>query len=169
MTEVTITRDNAATCVEGPKAVLDVLRSALRIGARYPAHATAAGKALLAAQWGARLAGSLGPGPYAALTPHTVSGPAELTRALAAVRAAGIAVEREEHSLDIRGLACPVRNVLGEVIAAIGVQGPAPSFARNETAWTRLVKDASRDLSQRLGWRDETAPGQDRSGSPLID
>lgn len=161
--------------LDGPSSVVidlregtGALRSALRIGARYPAHATATGKALLAAQWGARLAGVLGDGPYAALTPQTLTTRAALVQGLAGIRATGIAVEREEHSPGILGFACPVRNVSGEVIAAIGLHGPAPVMAQSEEAWCRRLTTAGEEISQRLGWR---ATGRDERGdaSPMMD
>jgi len=162
--------------LDGPSVVVidlregtGALRSALRIGARYPAHATATGKALLASLWGARLTGILGDGPYEALTPHTVTERAALIRALAEVRTASVAVEREEHSPHIWGFACAIRNVSGEVIAAIGIQGPASVLMRHEGPWARLLAEASRDLSQRLGWREEAAAPRDSVESPLVD
>lgn len=162
--------DGAASVVIDLREGTGALRSALRIGARYPAHATATGKVLLAAQWGARLTGILGGGPFEALTPQTVTSRPALVQALAAIRAGGVATEHEEHGPGISGLACMVRNVAGEVIAALGLQGPAQAMQASEAAWKPLLVAAGRDLSQRLGWRDEGHPGREPAGdAPLID
>lgn len=64
-----------------------------RIGRWMPAHATALGKALLAAR------GALPHGPLAALTEHTLTDPEALATDLAATREQGYAVEREENTV----------------------------------------------------------------------
>jgi DNA-binding IclR family transcriptional regulator len=79
-----------------------------RVGRRLPAHATATGKALLAA-----------------------SGPVELGHAgdLAGVRRKGFAVEDEELEPGTAAVAAAVM-VDGTPVAAIGVCGPAPRLRR---------------------------------------
>ena len=79
-----------------------------RVGRRLPAHATAAGKALLAA-----------------------SGPVEPGYAgdLAGVRTKGFAVEDEELEAGTAAVASAV-TVDGAPVAAIGVGGPAPRLRR---------------------------------------
>lgn len=140
-----------------------VLRSTARVGARYPAHATAPGKALLAWQWDARLRDLLGEEPYEAYTPRTITTREGLLSACAEIRATGVALDREEHSLDVFGLACPVRDFGSDVIAALAIQGPAGGLAGREEAWGAILRAASLEASHRLGWRDG-APG----GAPLL-
>ena len=78
------------------------LRLFSAIGRRLPAHATALGKALLAQLDEERLA-TLLPNPLPRLTPHTLTDPDALRADLAATRAAGYAVDREENS---EGIIC---------------------------------------------------------------
>ena len=78
------------------------LRLFSAIGRRLPAHATALGKALLAERDQAELDRLL-PAPLPGLTRHTITDPARLRTELAAVRARGYAIDREENS---EGIAC---------------------------------------------------------------
>ena len=92
-----------------------------RRGAAVPAHATAAGKAMLA--WAepevvARLAESL-----VQLTPHTVSTHEALRRELARVRASGYAIDKEEQEVGVGCVAAPIGRE-NAAIAAIGVSAP---------------------------------------------
>ena len=74
------------------------LRLYSAVGRRLPAHATALGKALLARMTQAELDDVLRTDTLAALTDRTITDRGELDRALDAVRADGIAVDRGENS-----------------------------------------------------------------------
>lgn len=83
------------------------LRLYSAIGRRLPAHATALGKALLAARPAAEVDALL-PDPLPALTPHTITDRAALHAELASIRALGYAVDREENT---EGIVCVARTV----------------------------------------------------------
>ncbi|WP_433615808.1 IclR family transcriptional regulator [Dactylosporangium sp. CA-139114] len=83
------------------------LRLYSAIGRRLPAHATALGKALLAARTPEEVDALL-PDPLPALTPHTVTDRAALRAELASIRALGYAVDREENT---EGIVCVARVV----------------------------------------------------------
>lgn len=89
-------------------------RHALRlfsaVGRRLPAHATALGKALLA-QLGDDEVDARLPRPLAGLTPQTITDPAVLHRELAAVRAAGYAMDDGENAPGIRCLSVALQPV----------------------------------------------------------
>jgi DNA-binding IclR family transcriptional regulator len=91
-----------------------------------PAHATAAGKVLLAHrdEWRESvLAGELEP-----VTARTIAEPDALRAELAAIHERGHAVEDEEYLPGLRGVAVPVRGAGGEVAAALALGGPAADF-----------------------------------------
>ncbi|WP_433047654.1 IclR family transcriptional regulator [Dactylosporangium sp. CS-033363] len=83
------------------------LRLYSAIGRRLPAHATALGKALLAARPADELDALL-PDPLPALTPHTITDRIALHAELAAIRSRGYAVDREENT---EGIVCVARVV----------------------------------------------------------
>lgn len=106
------------------------LRLFSAIGRRLPAHATALGKALLAEHPDEQLAQRL-PTPLPRLTRHTLTDPVALRAELAATRAAGFAVDREENSEGIIcvAVAVPARRP-GEVsIDAISVSVPTSRYS----------------------------------------
>ncbi|RKN45389.1 IclR family transcriptional regulator [Micromonospora endolithica] len=78
------------------------LRLYSAVGRRLPAHATALGKALLAGHPDAEVDRLL-TWPLPRLTPHTITDRRPLHAALAAVRASGHAVDREENA---EGIVC---------------------------------------------------------------
>jgi len=100
-------------------------RSPSAIGGDMPAHATAVGKVLLAAEpdtaldlwFETRLA---------AVTPRTITDPRRLRTEVDTVRAQGFAVEREEAAVGLACIAAPIR-VHGSTVAALSVAFPASS------------------------------------------
>jgi DNA-binding IclR family transcriptional regulator len=123
--------------------------SLARLGRPSVAHATAAGKVMLA--FGPH---GLGEGEHAltAFTERTITDPSALSRELERVRAAGIAEAVGEREPDLNALAAPVRGRRGELVAILGLQGPA---ARLPAATRRSLREAllraSRELGQALG------------------
>ncbi len=117
------------------------------IGTRLPAHATALGKALLAADpgAGARLAG-----PLVALTPHTLTEPAAVEADLALTRTRGYAVDDGEAAEGLRCFAVvvPAGRGVGAPTDAISVS--VPSFRLDDERESRLVA-ALLDEQRRLG------------------
>ncbi|MFF6995738.1 IclR family transcriptional regulator C-terminal domain-containing protein [Streptomyces sp. NPDC008313] len=90
------------------------------IGTRLPAHATSLGRVLLAG-----LPPERRPVPppdrLPALTPRTITEPAELAAVLERVRVEGYAFVDEELEVGLRAMAVPVRDREGRVVAAVNV------------------------------------------------
>ena len=106
------------------------LRIASEIGARFPVHCTANGKALLAALSPEDIERRL-PAKLEALTDNTITDRANLLAELDQVRAAGVAYDREEHALGVSAVACVVHDAVGTT-AAITVVMPAARFHGHE-------------------------------------
>lgn len=85
------------------------------VGSLLPAHATALGKALLA------FSPSLAPAAPRQLTHRTITDPALLAAELRQVRATGVATDCDEFRHGRAGVAAPVRDPAGLVVAAVGV------------------------------------------------
>lgn len=99
------------------------VRAYSEIGGRAPAHCVATGKAILAWQTALYLGGLAG--RLQRHTPKTITDPADFLRDLERVRANGYAVNRGEWRESVWGIASPISNADGVVVAAIGVSGPA--------------------------------------------
>src|SRR5260370_39510255 len=100
---------------------LSSVQGVARLGRPSVAHATATGKVLLA--FGHR---SVPPGPLKAYTDRTITQRAALAAELEAIRARGHAYNFAEREDALHAIAAPVWGSRGELIATIGVQGPAP-------------------------------------------
>lgn len=98
------------------------VRTFSSIGGRAPAYAAATGKAILAWQNEAQLE-SLSR-RLARHSPTTIVDPEDFLREMAWIRNHGYAVSNGEWREGVRGLAAPVREPRGGVIAAIGISGP---------------------------------------------
>lgn len=138
------------------KAELDVqVPMASKIGHRLPANSTGLGKALLA-DLPAAVLRSLYPDPdnLPALTDKSIATLDELERELATIRKVGLAYEREESGAGIGCVAAQVRDVTGQVVAAISVSVPLARLdARPMEEWDALVLAGADRLSRALGYQ----------------
>ncbi len=98
------------------------VRAYSQIGGRAPAHCVATGKALLAWQPAPHLAALSQ--RLRAWSPRTLTDAGEFLREMERVRQQGYAVNRGEWRETVGGLAAPVRDPSGQVVAALGVSGP---------------------------------------------
>lgn len=90
------------------------------IGNRVPAHASAAGKVILAYCSPAQLAEYLA-SPRVAYTATTIVDETALRAELGRIRGRGFAISDGESNGRIRSLGAPIRNFAGDVIAALGL------------------------------------------------
>jgi IclR family acetate operon transcriptional repressor len=107
------------------------LRVETAIGSSEPAHCTAVGKVLLAAQPEADLTVLLAEAPLARYTDQTITSVEDLRADLARTLARGYAYDDEELHLGVRCLAAPVRDYQGSVVAAAGISGPSGRLTRD--------------------------------------
>ncbi|GGQ11771.1 transcriptional regulator [Streptomyces griseomycini] len=116
----------------------------ITVGTRLPAYATSLGRVLLAdLPEQDRAAADLRP-----LTPHTLTDPATLTRALDRVRAEGYALVDQEWEEGLRAIAVPVRDRAGRVVAAVDA---ATHVARRSVEeCTELILPALRETATRI-------------------
>lgn len=124
------------------------LRAVSAVGARFPLHCTANGKALLAALPADRLLGLL-PARLPRSTPHTIVSRAVLLAELDRVRADGVAYDREEHTEGISAVGAAVLDASGPV-AAISIPVPTTRFAGRERRYANAVARAAKDASRLL-------------------
>ncbi|MFC6283300.1 MULTISPECIES: IclR family transcriptional regulator [Polaromonas] len=136
------------------------VRAYSEIGGRAPAYCVATGKVLLA--WRERPQPSLHPvnSKREAFTPATITDAAEMTQELARIRTQGYAVNRGEWRASVWGVAAPITDGTGRVVAAIGVSGPA---TRIKPAGIRLlakaVTEAARRIANTLAGHDAAVSG----------
>jgi DNA-binding IclR family transcriptional regulator len=128
------------------------------VGTRWPAHATATGKVLLADLAEEQLALILAE-PLAALTSRTLNDPAALRRELLRVKERGFATNVEELEPGYMAVAVPVRAQGGRVAAALSIGGPRLRLLPDRLAETaKLLAPAAGRISERLGHRPASRP-----------
>ncbi|HET6500922.1 MAG TPA: IclR family transcriptional regulator [Amycolatopsis sp.] len=115
--------------LEGTEVVyLDIVRGPdapnlpSRIGGRFPAHATAVGKAILAFSPAPAVEKVIAAG-LPRTGPRTITAPGLLRRNLAKVRSTGLAQEREESVVGVICVASPLLDPQGTPRAAISLSG----------------------------------------------
>jgi len=130
--------------VQGPGSVVSVAR----LGRPSIAHATATGKVALA--FGAA---TLPAGRLERFTPNTVTDRSRLAAELERVRVEGFAKAVGEREDDLNAVAAPVLGSRGDLVAILGVQGPASRFGQ-DTMRTALgpLLSRSRAVSNALGF-----------------
>jgi DNA-binding IclR family transcriptional regulator len=122
------------------------------VGRRTPLHCSSSGKVFLAHLPKPVLEQALAR-PLEAPTPRTVTDPARLRRQLDEVRVRGYAAIQEELEQGLNAVAAPVRQLDGDVAAAVSVSGP--SFRVRPVDLPRLGRltiDAAGAVSRRLGY-----------------
>lgn len=128
------------------------VRLALGVGARVAAHASGAGKAILAhldPQHRQMLMGKL---TLESFTANTIVDPAELARQLDLVKARGYAVSFEEQHAGVSSVAAPILDHRAVAIGAIAIVGPSYRLGVDRLhALGRDVMEAARRVSGNAG------------------
>ena len=117
------------------------------VGARFPLHCTANGKALLAALPPGEVERLL-PETLPTYTPATITSRAALLRHLETVRAEGVAYDREEHTQGICAVGCVVP-APGAASAAISIPAPSVRFSGSAAALVNALLQTRRALQMR--------------------
>lgn len=129
------------------------------VGRRFPLHASAAGKALIAWRSESEIR-TLMPTTLDERTSLTITDIDALLEDLAETRDRGYAVNWRELEDDLVGIGAPVRNHLGMVVAAVSISAPAFRVSpERRPRLGRSVAEAADMLSEILGYR----------GPPLVD
>jgi len=129
------------------------LKAMTTIGSRLPATAISTGKALLA--WAPSEALDMAFAHVKRYTPATLMRRKDIEADLAATRERGYSINRGEFRPGVAGIAVPVRDRSGGVVAAIGIWGAEANILgtrREELAHLAMI--AAREVSRDLGYID---------------
>jgi DNA-binding IclR family transcriptional regulator len=125
--------------------------SMARVGRPSIAHATAAGKVMLAFGSSA-VGGEVVEGDLVAFTERTITDRGALSAELDAARASGVAEAVGEREPDLNALAAPVIGRGDELVAILGLQGPAARLpASTRRALRAPLRKAAAELGRSLG------------------
>jgi len=128
------------------------LRIVSQVGNHNPLYCTAAGKTLLAFTAESEVERILAQG-MPPRTPRTITTPEAMYRELARIREQGYTLDLGERDEGLIGIAAPVRDASGDVVAECGVSGSAQRVTEDKIPTLVIhVKDAAAALSDCLGW-----------------
>jgi DNA-binding IclR family transcriptional regulator len=125
--------------VEGKHAI----RAATRIGARELAHASAAGKMLLALLPAEELRRRYPAGRLTGGTDHALKTRASLERDLEETRERGYGVNDSESESDLLAVSAPVLDPAGAPVGAISISGPASRMRPRQIEFAAAVRAAA--------------------------
>jgi DNA-binding IclR family transcriptional regulator len=130
----------------------------MQLGGARPLHGSAVGK-LIAAFNPDLEAKVLNSAHLERLTPFTIVDRAELKSQFARIRRQGYSVTEGESVEGITGVATPISDATGEVVAAVHVSAPRGRLSSDRLPLVRdLMSDAGRRLSLQLGAAAEDIP-----------
>jgi DNA-binding IclR family transcriptional regulator len=124
-------------------------------GDLMPLYCTAMGKVLLASLIEEEFNRILKTIEFSQYTENTITNLNDLKGDLTAVRKHAIAFDNEEYELGSRGLATPVRNNIGRVVASVGIVGPTTRLSlKRMKELIPVVKLCGRDICEAMGYDD---------------
>ncbi len=141
------------------------LKAITSIGSRVPATVVSAGKALLA--WGPPHALDSAFEHVKRYTPLTMTRRKDIEHDLEETRERGYAMNRGEFRVGVCGIAAPVRDRSGTVVASIAVWGSEKAILgsrRDELA--SITVSAARDISHEMGFVEATQTPVRRALAP---
>ncbi|MGH1357458.1 MAG: IclR family transcriptional regulator [Burkholderiaceae bacterium] len=125
------------------------LRVSLKVGSTVPLYASASGKLFLSGMSRRSRDRFLRASPLINYTPNTFTDPDRLNTELEVIRRQGYALDNEEYLLGISCLAVPVRNMSGELIAAVAAHGSSSRLnADQATNYLGHLQDAASSISK---------------------
>jgi DNA-binding IclR family transcriptional regulator len=127
-----------------------------KIGQRAPVYCTALGKTLLAFQPEDQQSRIIREIRLTPLTPRTITSKQKLVEELRGIRKQGYALDRREIEEDVECMGVPIRNHIGDVIAALSISGPKKKIGTSlEKQYVSWVMEAAAMISSKMGYRGE--------------
>jgi len=118
------------------------------IGSRAPLHVTAVGKLMLAELGEHFIHAYASRSGLKSYTPHTVTTEADLINMTQQVHNQGFAYDNEEAEEGVGCIGVLIYDSSKNVVAGLSISAP---IERRKEEWVKLVKDAGKKISERLG------------------
>lgn len=159
-----ITDESANLAILGSEGVIFVesiessrpLRLFVQLGSIEPAHCCAAGKVFLAYIRDRELERFLSRRGLPRYTENTICDVTKLKEELSIIKREGTAVDNEEFMLGAKCVGAPVKDVNGNIVAAVTVSGPSARLSNGRVQELKsLVKSCALEISRAIGYRNE--------------
>jgi DNA-binding IclR family transcriptional regulator len=128
-----------------------------KIGQRAPLYCTGLGKVLLAFQPEDELSRIINEIKLKPYTKNTIASKKKLVEELKEIRKRGYALDEREFEEDVECIAAPIRNHLGDAIAALSISGPQRKInTPQEKQFVSQVMNAAALVSSKMGYMKNT-------------
>jgi IclR family KDG regulon transcriptional repressor len=128
-----------------------------KIGQRGPVYSTALGKVLLAHQTEEQLSRILPEIKLRPFTPNTITSKRKLLEEIRTIQKHGYALDRMESERAVECIAAPIRNHLGDTIAALSISGPQRKInTPQEKQYISQVTEAAAQISLKMGYTESS-------------
>jgi DNA-binding IclR family transcriptional regulator len=169
--ELAVWGQGRAICIAAYKGRHAVAVSPCPVGAGMPGHCTGAGKMLLSSRSRDEVQEVVARDGLPRMTDRTIVTEEDLLSELSSVQCRGFAYEEGEHAPDMCGVAAPILNTCGDVIAAVSMSVPVRRWQRGKDEYTRTLVAAARGVSRRT--RRQSLPQRsgdlERDGLVVLD
>lgn len=123
------------------------IRYTVPIGLRRELHATSVGKVFLAHLPNRRVEQFFARQNLESFTPRTLTDPGALRAELEQVRKTGVAVTEDERTPGASGIAAPIFDVHGRIVAGLSLAGPTSRVRPVRKRLVGLVRETAREIS----------------------
>lgn len=137
-----------------------LVRYTVAAGTARPLYTSAAGQLLLAYQnekWRDRYLRKVKLKP---MTKRTIVDVSLLRRKLDTIRKTGLSVSISEAIEDASGVAAPIFDSEGTILAALLLGGPTARYVQDREKWNALVAEFAAQASRMVGFVDRPGPGR---------
>lgn len=136
-----------------------VVQASAAMGQVTPAYASSAGRALLLDHQPQQMRAMFEAVTFQPHGPNTPKDAQDLITRVQEARPGGVAVADEEYEPGLLGIAAPVRDAQGRIVAALNVSGPKFRLGQRLDEACSAVRSAAAELSAHLGAPGETCGG----------
>ena len=126
------------------------------VGTQLPPHASSLGKVLLCELPWEEVETLIGEGGLSVFTHNTITTLDELKSELAITRSRGFGYDIEEAAEELCCVAAPIRNAVGDIVAALSFSVPAYRFHPMKRTLVRCIVEAAQEVSYRLGYDERS-------------
>lgn len=155
--------DGTVICTEKIETTHSV-RLAMHVGTVRAPHAGASSKVLMAYLPSDEVAKVIRENGLPRLCERTITDPDILQEELRQIRERGYAESYEETDRGAWGIATPIRDWRGEVVAGLGIAGPTIRYSKHQMqTYVQLCREAADRISAVLGYRPD-ASGEGTAG-----
>ncbi|MGF6951610.1 DNA-binding IclR family transcriptional regulator [Neobacillus sp. B4I6] len=131
------------------------LRLNLSVGTYLSIHSNAIGRIILAYRNPSEQKEIIQQTGLPAMTKNTVTDNDTFLRELERIRQEELAIDYEESVEGVMGIAAPVKNHLGEVVAGICISAPVSRVTPKKDVLIELLKNISAEISAQLGFENK--------------